>query len=385
MKALNGKVTVDQNRRILDFLELLPKVGVALFPLWGGIFTIMCCSLQICYGAHTTIEVFHTMPSNDSNLLTFLTKNAINVKNESSSSEVDKKIILDSSTFKDQPKASKRVSTVSDFEIVNRIAPMNFQPLPSTLNQQFHWIDGAVKPQTVGSRWYGFNHYFQRSARNLALHNKLRNAANLMGESTHMFPTVNFYPNHQFHLEKNLRFHPPMNDLQSLGTVPNQNHFQQTMFQQVPPKIPRGVLIPVIRPRPNQAFFERPPHQQSFNYRRQASENVQRSAASPTPVTIKIVPLKLSSIDLANALKSMSWIPISLDMLKLNGIQNTNQNVDEKPYSDKRQSMFDDDNDNDDDSDLPPPSSHVATPPLGITYAEGRRHELYLNRVQPRK
>ncbi|GIY72093.1 uncharacterized protein CDAR_94261 [Caerostris darwini] len=302
---------------------------------------------------------------------------------ESSSSEVEKKIILDSSAFKDQPKASKRVSMISDYENVNRIPLMNFQPLPSTLNQQFQWIDGAVKPQTVGSRWYGFNHYVQRSARNLALHNKLRNAANLMGESTHMFPTINFYPNHQFHLEKNLRFHPPMNDLQSLGTVPNRDHFQQTMFQQVPPKIPRGVLIPVIRPRPNQAF-ERPPHQQSFNYRRQASENVQRSAASPTPVTIKIVPLKLSSMDLANALKSMSWIPISLDMLKLNGIQNTNQNVDEKPYSDKRQSMFDDDNDND-DSDLPPPSSHVATPPLGITYAEGRRHELYLNRVQPRK
>ncbi|GBM90305.1 hypothetical protein AVEN_31527-1 [Araneus ventricosus] len=288
---------------------------------------------------------------------------------------------------KKQEKASRRVSVFGGYETADSISAFPIQSTPPvSLHQQFQWLNGATKPQILGSPWYGFNNFVQRSARNIALNtNRLRSAANLLGESTQMFPMINFPPNSHFPLDNNMIFHQSMNDLQGLGTVPHQDLFQQPRFHRLEqPKFPRPVLVPVIRPRPQQPVFEQHHRQPSYNYRRQASENIQRSSASPSPVTIKIVPLKLSSIDLSNALKSMSWIPISLDMLKVNPHQNKedNQEESERPYGDRKQSMFDDE---EDESDLPPPSSHVATPPLGITYAEGRRSERYVKRLQPRK
>ncbi|GFR13850.1 uncharacterized protein TNCT_1271 [Trichonephila clavata] len=285
---------------------------------------------------------------------------------------------------KSQPKslqkASPRISTIEDYETGDSIPSIQFQSMPSfSVN---HWLNDIAKPQSLGTGWYGFNQFIQRSARNLPLNTNYRlQTASLLGEGTQLFPTVNYFPNSPFNLDQNLGFHQPMNDLQSIGTYPHHDQFQPNNFHKMEqPKFPRRVMVPVLRPQPQRPNFER--HQQPFNYRRQASENIHRSAASPTPVTIKIVPLKLSSIDLANALKSMSWLPIPIDMLKLNNNQNSEGNQEnEKVYSDKRQSMFDEE----DESDLPPPSSHVATPPLGITYAEGRRSERYVNRLQPRK
>ncbi|GFS86699.1 uncharacterized protein NPIL_475031 [Nephila pilipes] len=277
-------------------------------------------------------------------------------------------------------KASPRISTINDYETGDSIPSIQYQSLPSVSVN--HWLNDIVKPQVLGSGWYGFNHFVQRSARNLPLNSNYKfQTSNLLGESTQLLPIVNFLPNSPFHIDQNLGFHQPINDLQNLGTFPHRDQFQQNNFLKLEqPKFPRGITVPVIRARPQHQMQDSERHQQHFNYRRQASENIHRSAASP--VTIKIVPLKLSTIDIANALKSMSWLPIPIDMLKLNNNQNKAGNQEsEKVYSDKRQSMFDDE----DESDLPPPSSHVATPPLGITYAEGRRSEHYINRLQPRK
>ncbi|CAL1263102.1 unnamed protein product [Larinioides sclopetarius] len=305
----------------------------------------------------------------------------------SSSTEVKEALVA--ALPKKQEKASRRVSVFGNYDTADSISAFPIQyTSPLSLHQQFQWLNGAAKPQVLGSPWYGFNNFVQRSARNMALNtnNRLRSAASLLGESTQMFPIINYPPNSHFPLDNNMIFRQSMNDLQGLGTVPHQDLFQQPRFLRLDqPKFPRSILVPVIRPRPQQQVFEQHHQRQpSYNHRRQASENIQRSAASPSPVTIRIVPLKLSSIDLSNALKSMSWIPISLDMLKVNSHQNeeNNQDESEKPYGDRKQSMFDDE---EDESDLPPPSSHVATPPLGITYAEGRRSERYVKRFQPRK
>ncbi|KAF8781404.1 hypothetical protein HNY73_011802 [Argiope bruennichi] len=305
------------------------------------------------------------------------------------SSNIDTKEALGVTDSKKQEAVSRRVSAFSDYETADSISAFPIQSIPpASLHQQLQWASSAVKPQVLGSGWYGFNHFVQRSARNMALNanNRLRSAANLLGESTQMFPMIHFPPNSHFPLDQNFIFHQSMNDLQGLGTVPHQEFFQQPRFIRLDQaKLTRPILVPVIRPRPQQPVFEQHNQRQpSYNYRRQASENIQRSAASPNPVTIKIVPLKLSSIDLSNALKSMSWIPIPLDMMKLNTQQNKedNQEESERPYGDRKHSMFDDE---EDESDLPPPSSHVATPPLGITYAEGRRSERYVKRLQPQK
>lgn len=250
--------------------------------------------------------------------------------------------------------------------------PMNFHP---------QWLNDGVKPD---GNWFGFNRFITRTARNMVQNQRIRDAQ-LLGEGTFLYPTT-LYPGPAFYYEHANPFLHHINDLQGQSSVPYQDHFVNPRVEQT---------ISFARGRQQQNFYnqnnqnyQNQNHQnfqnqnhQNFNYQR-SNSNLQRSSASPTPVTIKIIPLKLSAMDISNALKSMSWIPIPFDMLKgNNNNNNSNQSKDNNQpvYSDKRQSSFDDDEE-EDESDLPPPSSHVATPPVGITHAEGRKSERFVRR-----
>lgn len=130
--------------------------------------------------------------------------------------------------------------------------------------------------------------------------------------------------------------------------------------------LPPGILVPTFRP---PQYNNVPRHS---NYR-QPKRDIRRVASAATPVTIKVVPLKITSLDIANALKSMSFVPIPLDFMK----------PDSKVSEVNAQVRFDEKID--EEPELPRPSSHVATPldgPLGITYAEAQRNEHFANNYQ---
>lgn len=293
--------------------------------------------------------------------------------------------------------ATPRVLKIDDYEPNESISSPFLQPYPSvSMNFQPRWFNDGNK---LEANWFGFNRFIPRSARNMhmAQNPRLRDAQ-LLGESTFMYPTTHFYPNPTFFFEDVPPFQHHVNDLQSQSTVPYHDHFVNPRLEQHPMRFQRGYSSSNERPQQYQqhhkSINERPQqhhtfynqNQQNLNYQR-SNSNLQRSSASPTPVMIKILPLKLSSFDISNALKSMSWIPIPIDLLKRNNNNNNNnhhqdQDNNRPVYSDKRQSMFDED---EDESNLPPPSSHVATPPVGITYAEGQRSERFVSRFSPPK
>ncbi|KAG8191981.1 hypothetical protein JTE90_002251 [Oedothorax gibbosus] len=273
-----------------------------------------------------------------------------------------------------------RVPQNDDYEPSGSISSPFLMPF-SSVPMNFHpqWLNDGNKPD---GNWFGINRFVTRTARNMVQNQRLRDAQ-LLGEGTYLYPTT-FYPGPSFYYEHAHPFPLPMNDLQVQSSVPHQDHFADPRVEQFI-RFPKG-------PQQYQNFYNQNhqnlnnQNQQNFNYQR-SNSNLQRSSASPTPVTIKIIPLKLSAMDISNALKSMSWIPIPFDMLKGNkNNNNNNQNNDNNQpvYSDKRQSVFDDDEE-EDESDLPPPSSHVATPPVGITYAEGRKSERFVRRFAPPK
>lgn len=283
--------------------------------------------------------------------------------------------------------ATPRVLKIDDYEPNESISSPFMQPYPSaSMNFQPRWFNDGNK---LEANWFGFNRFIPRSARNMhmAQNHRMRDAQ-LLGESTFMYPTAHIYhPSPTFFFEDVTPFQHHVNDLQSQSTVPYHDHFVNPRLEQHSMRFQRGYSASNERPQQQQhrPFYNQ--NQQHFNYQR-SNSNLQRSSASPTPVMIKILPLKLSSIDISNALKSMSWIPIPIDLLKGNNNNNNNNNHHQNEdnnrpvYSDKRQSMFDED---EDESDLPPPSSHVATPPVGITYAEGQRSERYVSRFTPPK
>lgn len=283
--------------------------------------------------------------------------------------------------------ATPRVLKIDDYEPNESISSPFMQPYPSIpMNFQPRWFNDGNK---LEANWFGFNRFIPRSARNMhmAQNHRLRDAQ-LLGENTFMYPTTHFYPNPTFFFEDVPPFQHHVSDLQSQSSVPYHDHFVNPRLEQQPMRFQRGYSSSNERPHQQQqhhTFYNQ--NQQNYNYQR-SNSNLHRSSASPTPVMIKILPLKLSSFDISNALKSMSWIPIPIDLLKGNNNNNNNNNhhhedQDNNPpvYSDKRQSsMFDED-----ESNLPPPSSHVATPPVGITYAEGQRSERFVSRFSPPK
>ncbi|XP_035217895.1 uncharacterized protein LOC118191205 [Stegodyphus dumicola] len=212
---------------------------------------------------------------------------------------------------------------------------------------------------------------------------------------------------------------------QNLRLLPQQKPFEQPHFvlMEQAIKLPTGFLVPAvrnhqqkIRPRHLHSPNNSPRHSHNpnkdnlrhshnpnkdnlrhshnpndspnhSNYNPSSNNHLHKSASALTPVTIKILPLKLTSIEIANALKSVSFMPIPLDFLNIKGNGGGSDFEDKPTYNDRDESQPEE-GWNDEEEDLPPPSSHVATPqdkPLGITYAEGRRSERYINRYHPRK
>ncbi|XP_071036416.1 uncharacterized protein [Parasteatoda tepidariorum] len=236
------------------------------------------------------------------------------------------------------------------------------------------WPANSNRRSSFEPGWFGFNNFITRSARHLPLG---FDRTSLLGESTHVYPMINIpppFPN--FNMNPNLALQQHLNEMQHSFSIkpPNDGLLEsQLVVIEQPMQMPPGFLVPVYRP-PQNSFKANQP---TRNYQ-QPKVNLHQSSSAPNPVTIKIVPLKITSFDIGNVLKSMSWVPIPMDLLKVSNAQKMNGNNDGRSY-DSNKPMFDDD----EESDLPPPSSHVATP-LGITYADSIRSQRYTNRYNNR-
>ena len=271
------------------------------------------------------------------------------------------------------------MSKMGDLHASNTIAPFYLQPPPMALasggsDQHFQWWDNNNTPEVVQSGWYGFNRFTSRTARNLGkTSNRKARASYLLGESSQMQPLMSYktHPQNQKQYDEDMAIHDVLRELQRhIRPLPHRGQPRIIMVDEAF-GLPPGVLVPVNRP-PRHVNI---PRLSNYNNPRR---DFKRLASAPMPVTIKVVPLKLSSIDIANALKSMSFIPIPLDFVKAN----------DKSDEGNVQVTFDDKPSSDDEADLPPPSSHVATPledPLGITYAEAQRTDHFISKYQPRK
>lgn len=276
----------------------------------------------------------------------------------------------------------QRFPKVRNFQASETVEPIYLQRSPLSLaststDQHYQWLDTGSSPELVQSGWYGFNRFTPRSARNMGKYsNRKARAPFLLGESSQIQPltsyksqsTENKQYNEEFAIQEALR------ELQrNIHPVPQSQYGEPRIIMiEEAIDLPPGILVPVVRPehqntQPRHAKYRRP----EKDFRRLAMEN------APTPVTIKVVPLKISSVDIANALKMMPFVPIPLDFLNTEEKDNDNE---EFGYDDKKSA--------EDESDLPRPSSHVATPPdnpLGITYAEAQRTEHYISKYQPRR
>lgn len=271
------------------------------------------------------------------------------------------------------------MSKMGDLYASNTIAPFYLQPPPIALasggsDQHFQWWDNNNTPELVQSGWYGFNRFTTRAARNLGkASNRKARASYLLGESTQVQPLMSYKPppQNQKQYDEDLAIHEVLRELQRhIRPLPQRGQPRIIMIDEAF-SLPPGVLVPVNRP---PRHVNTPRH---INYH-PPRRDYKRLASAPMPVTIKVVPLKLSSIDITNALKSMSFIPIPLDFVKAN----------DKSDEGNVQVSFDDKPSSDDEADLPPPTSHVATPledPLGITYAEAQRTDHFVSSYQPRK
>lgn len=272
------------------------------------------------------------------------------------------------------------LSKMGDLHASNTATPFFLQPptmavASDGIDQHYQWWDNNNTPELVQSGWYGFNRFTSRAAKKLGnTSNRKARASFLLGESTQMQPLMSYKPpsQNQKPYDEDSAIHEVLRELQRhIRPLPQRGQPRIIMIDESF-GLPRGVLVPVNRPPRHVNTSPRQPnyHSPRRDYRRLAS--------APMPVTIKVVPLKISSIDIANALKSMSFVPIPLDFIK------TNDKSDEA----NAQIAFDDKASSDDEADLPPPSSHVATPldnPLGITYAEAQRTDHFISNYQPRK
>lgn len=272
------------------------------------------------------------------------------------------------------------MSKMGDLHASNTVTPFFLQPPTMSAasggsDQHYQWWDNNNTPELVQSGWYGFNRFTSRAAKNVGkTSNRKARASYLLGESTQMQPLMSYkpQPQNQKQYDEDLAIHEVLRELQRhIRPLPQRGQPRIIMIDESF-GLPRGVLVPVNRP---PRHINTSPRQSNYHSPRR---DYRRLASAPMPVTIQVVPLKISSIDIANALKSMSFVPIPLDFIKAN----------DKSDEENVQITFDDKASSDDEADLPPPSSHVATPldnPLGITYAEAQRTNHFISNYQPRK
>lgn len=274
------------------------------------------------------------------------------------------------------------LTNIENYHTSETIAPIFLQSSPLTVastspDQHFQWWDNSNSPELVQSGWYGFNRFTPRAARNLGTNaNRKARTSYLLGESSQIQPITSFKgpQQQQKQYDEDLAIHEVLRELQRhIHPLPQREQYVEPRLIMIEEAfgLPPGILVPVMHPSQHNTI---PRH---ANYHRPQTDH-RRLASAPTPVTIKVVPLKITSMDIANALKSMSFVPLSLDFMK----------TDDNAHAENAEITYDDKRSSDDESDLPPPSSHVATPmekPLGITYAETQRAQHFMRNYQPRK